>query len=79
VASIASASRARSPWRTMLSASRFCSPGGKLARVLAVVAESRPSSRWRPSSGVSRRPSVKRRSTQPRPRPSSLVICVGES
>ncbi len=71
----ASASRVRRPWRMMASARRGCSARGKAARLCAVVVESRPSSTYGAKTGASRRPRVRRRSTQPRPRPSSLPIC----
>jgi len=63
----------------MASARRGCSARGNAASVCAVVAESRPASTCAATAGASRRPSVRRRSTQPRPRSSSLAICVGVS
>jgi hypothetical protein len=77
VARNASASRVRRPWRVMASPNFTCSARGNAARACAMVAESRPSSTCAASGAASRRPSIKRRSTQPRPRPSSLAICVG--
>ena len=79
VARKASASRERRPCRSMTAASRGCSPRGTVASVAAVVAESRPSSTCRARSGASRRPRVRRRSTQPRPRSRSRAICAGDS
>lgn len=73
----ASASRVRRPWRVMVSASFGCSARGNAASAWAMVAESRPSSTYPAREAASRRPSIRRRSTQPRPRPSSLAICTG--
>ena len=79
VASMASASRVRSPWRTMLSARRGCSRGGQAGQGVRGGGRQPPGIEVaRALGGQALAERQRADPPTPRPRPSSLVICVGE-
>lgn len=75
----ASASRVRSPWRSMVSARRRWSAAGTAHRPYATVAVRAPASTRAAASGASLRASVRRRSVQPGPWPRSRAIAAAVS